>query len=383
MYFTFCSTYKPGLFKVDGQDLSIKNNMSLLNSLIQLLHQYSGSDVSAPEMLKGDGSDRKIYRFYGNDKTSWIGVTNPNRKENDAFILLSKHFAHCQIPVPEIYATDLDHDCYILQDLGDTSLADLISNWDLNSQTDKKAIQSAYEKTLYWLPKIQFDGNQGLDYASFCTVNAVLDLKAFQEDLLYFQKSFWHVFAESYPMTSELEKELGQLAQRVADVEQNAFVYRDFQSRNIMWKEDQPYFIDYQSGCYGAIHYDLATLLYASKAGVDDELRAVLIDSYLDALSYKMKPDRDEFIDDLYHFVLIRRLRSLGTYGHLSSQKGKLYFLDAIPKTIREIAHLLKHHPALSSWNALRIMFQHWEQDPHLCSKEWLHSHVEKIRAMS
>ncbi len=339
--------------------------MSLLNALIDLAKQEFGESISDPVSLKGDGSDRKIYRFRQGSE-SWVGVTNPHHDENYAFIVLSQHLAQRGIPVPHILSTDLSNGCYLLEDLGDVSLADCLTSWNASHPPDTEAILQAYHKVLYWLPRFQIEGHQGLDY-SFCLNHVELAEAVFRWDMNYFREFFWEIFAHRYPRKDSILRDLEGLIQRVCQVERNAFVSCDFQSRNIMWKAKTPYFIDYQSGCQGAIHYDFASLLYASRSGLNDTLREQLIKTYLYELRPWIKLSHEEFIEDFYHFVLARRLRSLGTYGFLPTQKGKLYFLDAIPNTIREIDQLLREHAPLSQWQALQGLFAEWKEEKDLC----------------
>ena len=282
--------------------------MVSLEALVGLAQRYLGKGLGVPEPLKGDGSDRQIYRFRrGND--SWIGVTHADRAENEAFVVLSEHFKTCGLPVPTIYTQDLENGCYLLEDLGDVVLADLLSEWNQETPINREAIVQAYRKVLFWLPRMQIEAHQGLDY-SFCYKETVLDASVFQWDLNYFRDYFWNLYAPNTPLTSAIADELNRLPHRLGRVPQQAFVSRDFQSRNIMWKQGEPYFIDYQSGCCGAIHYDLASLLYASRSGLNDALREQLIPIYLQELSPWISVSLTEFLDDFYHFVLIRRLRS-------------------------------------------------------------------------
>ena len=344
--------------------VQLKGVMELLDSLIRLAQHTFGEELSHPEILKGDGSDRQIYRFRRGEE-SWIGVTNPNIAENQAFIFLSGHLAQCGIPVPEIYISDVEQTCYLLEDLGHLSFADCLGQWSRTEPVDTTAILNAYQKVLYWLPRIQFEGDQGLDY-TFCFRDHELDRSVFQWDVTYFKQSFWKLFASHYPFDDAVDQDLEALIQYVGNVERQVLVVRDFQPRNIMWREGEPYFIDYQMGCRGAIHYDIATLLYAFTSGLDDQLRESLIDTYLRELRPWLPLSPVQFLNDFYHFVLIRRLRSLGTYGFLASQRGKPHFLKAVPRTIQEIDDLLDHRHALSSLSHLKALFSQWKQDERL-----------------
>ncbi|MBF0289790.1 MAG: phosphotransferase [SAR324 cluster bacterium] len=349
--------------------------MVLLNSLISLAQQHIGADIKGPEHLQGDGSMRQIYRFRKNSN-SWIGVISSNFVENQAFIFLSEHLKKCGIPVPEIYAADLEHGCYLLEDLGNLSLADLLSEWNNPDAVHTSLILQAYQKVLYWLPRIQVEAQQGLDY-KFCYREKELNVAVFEWDINYFKEYFWKLFAVDYLLTDSIEDELSQLICLLDRVERKALVLRDFQSRNIMWKRDEPYFIDYQMGCRGPIHYDLASLLYASRSGLNDALRPLLIEAYLMELKPWIQMSQNQFLNDFYNFVLIRRLRSLGSYGFLSSQNQKLYFLDAVPTTIMEIHDLFDNQPSLRQYKNLKELFYKWREDENLSNTSSLYAKIK------
>lgn len=343
-----------------------------MQSLIKLSEFYFGKSVPEPEALKGDGSDRQIFRFQKSD-SSWIGITNHNRKENEAFLYLSKYFAGCDIPVPKVYASNIEEGVYLLEDLGDNTLADLLDEWNGLTPVNQTEIIDAYKKVLNWLPKIQFDAHKGLDY-SFCFQDVELDEQAYKRYIKYFIDYFWNIFAKKYTFTSAIGSELDRLAQKIGNVEKNVMVHLDFQSRNIMWKDNNPYFIDYQSACRGALYYDIASLMYASKSGLSDKMRLTLINYYFEILQKREKIPLELFWDNFYYFVLIRRIRSLGTYGFLSTQKGKYHFLKAIPGTIEEIYNLLFNIPSLKQWVELRNLFEDWR-----CEKDLITSNVIKL----
>lgn len=331
--------------------------MELLNSLKILAKERLGP-LAEPVAMKGDGSDRRIYRFQQGGQ-SWVGVTNPNITENHAFIYLSKHLARIGIPVPQIYAVDRKQRCYLLEDLGNWSMADLLRQWNDTNPVNTSGILNAYRRVINWLPRIQFEGNQGLDY-SFCFQGSELNRSVFTWDLEYFQQFFCQQFVPQSSLNNTILKELELLVAYLDGVERQVLVLRDFQPRNIMWKKESPYFIDYQMGCRGAIHYDLACLLYASSSGLDEPQRDFLIDIYLQELNPWLYISKAQFLKHFYHFVLLRRLRSLGTYGFLSSRKNKFHFRNAIPPTIRAIHLLLQRQPTLSAFSHLRAFFSEW-----------------------
>lgn len=353
--------------------------MSALSSLIKLFVSTIGIEGVVPIPLQGDGSDRKIYRFLHQNE-SWIGVTNPSVAENQAFLFLSKFFRERGIPTPQIYAQDLAQNCYLLEDLGEMTLAQQVEQWNQQEQTEE--IITAYQKVIAWMPELQIKSHAQLDY-HFCFQDNILDETTFRWDINYFRQYFFQIFApddqESVTLTHELETLIHQLNQ----YPKNSFVYRDFQARNIMWKKDQPYFIDYQNGCPGALYYDFATLLYASKAGLSDPQRKELIQTYIQTFAPWYSWGYEEFCNALYPFVLIRRLRSLGTYGFLSTQKGKFHFLAAIPRTIEEIFSLLHEYPSLQSWLALKELFAQWRENRNVMEQERLESRANQFKQTS
>lgn len=351
--------------------------MELIKSLICLSNEYIGKSVSPPIALKGDGSDRRIYRFI-EDGQSWIGVINSNIAENDAFIFLSNHLLNCGIPVPKIYRYGSQKQCYLLEDLGEFSLADLLIKWSHSETKHTTAILNAYKKVMYWLPRIQCQAHKELDY-TFCFRERFLDGSVFLWDINYFKNYFYHLFVEASSIDPFVDQELQRLVNRLNEVPKQGLVTRDFQSRNIMWKGEETYFIDYQMACQGALHYDVASLLYASSAKLNDDLRMELIDIYLQELNCWTSLSKKKFLEDFYHFVLMRRLRSLGSYGFLASQKKKHHFLEAIPATLREISNLLKHQRSLKLYPHLRELFSQWQGDKEFCSGAFLFKKVDNF----
>jgi aminoglycoside/choline kinase family phosphotransferase len=346
----------------------------LLPHLQHLAEAYTGTTLAPAVSLRGDGSDRKIYRFT-HEGQSWVGVTNPATDENAAFLEMSRHFRGKGLPVPEIYAEDRPHDCYLLEDLGDVTLADQLLAWDPAVADEARHIRAAYRPVIEILPTLQFAGVQGFQRA-WCHAAPESTTALFRADLRYFEENFWQVFAAEKARSPAVLRELDNLAEAVGEIPRNVFVSRDFQARNLMPHRGTVYLIDYQSGGVGALHYDLASLLYASKARLNDPLRQQLIADYLDAARGWFQADEEAFTSELFQFVLLRRLRSLGTYGFLPRVKGKLHFLDAIPATLREVHQLLHTQPALRPWQDLRGLFDRWHERAHLHDAGWLRQQV-------
>ncbi|MGB0295296.1 MAG: aminoglycoside phosphotransferase family protein [bacterium] len=350
----------------------------LLPLLEQLAAHHLPSSSAPPVALRGDGSDRQIYRFSMGNGRSWVGVTNPAQDENRAFLAMSRHFRKQGIPVPEIYAEDPQQLVYLLEDLGDQTLADWLMDLDPNVPEAAVRIREVYQEALEVLIQMQTKGTVGFD-RSWCHAAPESNTALFQADLQYFRQRFWEAFVPDSPVTAVLSEELSTLAETVGRLPRTVFVSRDFQSRNLMWHHDQLHMIDYQSGGIGAPHYDLAALLHASKAGLNEALREQLRDDYQELGARHRLIDPKYFTSELEQFVLLRRLRSLGTYGYLSAIKGKWYFLDSIPGTIRDVHRMLHERQALHQWTALRTLFEEWRKRDELQDRDWLQQQAQMI----
>ncbi len=207
-----------------------------------------------------------------------------------------------------------------------------------------------------WLPVIQVHGGDGLDYGQ-CHQGAELDAEAFRGDLDQFFESYVYPVAQLHSASTEVLNDIWALSEDLGRLDRKHFCYRDFQTRNIMWHDGAPVFIDYQSGRHGPLAYVLAALLYSPDSGLDDAGRATLIGDYLDALHDRgVRRSRDAFERELYLLVTVRRLQALGAYARLAYEDGKMQYLEKIPPAWAGLRSLLERklicaeRPALRKW---------------------------------
>ena len=205
---------------------------------------------------------------------SVIGVAGDNRAENEAFVYFSKHFHSFGLPVPAIYAEDLDNGVYLEQDLGLFTLFEWMSPLK-ESEGFGESIISMYQKVLSWLPIFQLSAGRSLDY-SYCYQHASFGRESMTWDLRYFQHRFLAPFYSSAVDSRALEADFAKLVNHLLEAPSGYFLYRDFQSRNVMILDNEPHFIDYQSGRRGALQYDVASLLFDAKANVPQAVRELL-----------------------------------------------------------------------------------------------------------
>jgi len=311
--------------------------MNFKNELEKLFHKWSKQNVKSITQITGSGSNRKYFRIIGDNKTA-IGVFNENKKENRAFIYLTKHFAKHSLNIPKILSSKLNDNIYLLEDLGDTTLFNY-----LNSRCKDKKFPSDvitfYKRAIDDLPKFQIRARVNLDF-SVCYPRSAFDYQSIMWDLNYFKYYFAKAFEINFD-EQKLEDDFQTLTKFLLSADSNYFMYRDFNSRNIMIKNDELYFIDYQGGRKGALQYDIASLLYDSKANIPEKLREDFLDYYLNAVNQIKKINNKEFIKYYDAFILIRLLQMLGAYGYRGLFEGKSHFIQSIPYAINNLEFIL------------------------------------------
>src|SRR6516162_4011466 len=272
-----------------------------MDVLTRLFEQRFHSPVESVQPVQGElgGSGRKIIRLTGNGSTA-IGILYGVREENLAFLEFTRHFRKHGLPVPEIYGEDLEHGAYLEQDLGDTSLFEMLSK---NRKGDVIAPQvaKAYREVIALLPRFQIEAGRDLNY-KLCYPRGSFDRQSISWDLNYFKYYFLRL--AGIPFSEQaLEDDFSRLAKFLLTAPRDYFLYRDFQSRNVMLRDGQPYFVDYQGGRKGALQYDLASLLFDAKADLPPSLREQLFYDYLRALEKYIPVDRQAFQRYFYPYV--------------------------------------------------------------------------------
>lgn len=307
--------------------------------LKELFGKYSGADAQSVIRLTAAGSNRVYYRLSASDGKTVVGVEGTNPDENRAFLVIGRHLRAAGLPVPEILAVADSGMCYLLQDLGDESLFGLMeSARDCGTYSAEQT--ALLEKVMRLLPDLQFKGGDGMDY-SVCFPCESFDRRSIFWDLNYFKYSFLKATGLEFH-EARLEDDFDRLATvLLADAPYNTFMYRDFQARNVMVKDGEPWFIDFQGGRRGPIEYDVASFLWQARAAYPASLREHLIDTYIDSLARYRKVDASAFRNGLMHFVLFRTLQVLGAYGFRGYFERKQHFIESIPQAIGNLKDLL------------------------------------------
>lgn len=305
--------------------------------LKDLYHTFVGRPADEIVELPSSGSNRRYFRLSG--PRSLIGVSGTSRPENEAFLYMAAHFRQKGLPVPEVYCSSEDKLFYLQEDLGDTLLFDAIEKGRKSSvfdETEKRLLH----QTIELLPKVQFVGADGMDF-SHCYPQPEFNRRSILWDLNYFKYCFLKATGLEF-QEDRLEDDFQKMADVLLRSASATFMYRDFQSRNVMVRDGEPWLIDFQGGRKGPVYYDVASFLWQAKAKYPDDLREELLGSYIAALRQYIPVDETYFRSQLQHFVLFRILQVLGTYGFRGYFEKKPHFIQSVPYAIDNLRQLLR-----------------------------------------
>ena len=313
-----------------------------MERIIQLYKGLTGKEPQSIVPLAGAGSNRQYFRVWGDDKqVTVIAVIGTNTEENEAFIDLAQRFKEGNLPVPAVLAVSEDRMVYLQEDCGDVSLyAFLAQHRQEDGSLDAEALD-ALKATIRELPRFQLLPLYAQDstFFSHCFPQQEMDRTSVMFDLNYFKYCFLKLKGVEFN-EYKLQQDFEKLADDLMAEQTDTFLYRDFQSRNVMLKDGKPYFIDFQGGRKGPIYYDVASFLWQSSAKFSDEVRKLLIDEYLDALTSQLSTfnfQLSTFHERLHLFVFFRILQVLGAYGYRGLWEKKTYFTNSIPLAIHNL----------------------------------------------
>jgi aminoglycoside/choline kinase family phosphotransferase len=287
--------------------------------------------------LPQSGSDRKYFRITAGDK-SIIGAYNANHEENEAFIGFTNHFILKGLPVPEIFGYQPDKYVYFLKDLGDMNLFTWLQKKQLNAGFDEEA-EAFYKKILDKLILFQIEGIAGLNL-DLCYPHKSFDRQSMMWDMNYFKYMFLKLIAVPFN-ERRLEHDFDMLSDFLLETGQDYFLYRDFQSANVMIVTGEPWFIDYQGGRKGAPQYDVASLLYDAKAHIPDKARQNLLDYHVNNFCSVSGEKKDDFRGYFAGFSMIRLMQALGAFGFRGLYEKKPTFTGSIVPAVQLLIQLI------------------------------------------
>ena len=307
--------------------------------MVQLYNDTFGKSPAYINKLSGSGSNRVYYRLSDENENSVIGVKGESFKENLAFLSLADQMYSKGISVPKVIAVSVDKMSYLQDDLGSVSLYDLIEKgrkenclWDDN-------IISILKQIMVDLPKIQFETAEGYDFSKsvreeeFCENSINWDLNYFKYCFLKLTK----IPFDEMKLEEEFENIKKTLLSSYKETSTKSFLYRDFQSRNVMVKDQKPYYIDFQGGFAGPFYYDVASFLWQTRAAYPEDLRNELKKIYYASLQKYYAISFESFSSNLQQFVIFRLLQVLGAYGYRGLFEHKVAFITPICQTLKSL----------------------------------------------
>jgi aminoglycoside/choline kinase family phosphotransferase len=306
---------------------------SKITLLRHLFADWCGNEPTQSTFLPPSGSYRMYWRMKSGPFSA-LGAWNADERENDAFLSFTDSFHKAGLPVPNVYSVMKKEGIYLLEDLGTVMLFDRVYNHPFD-----ESVEQLYKQSLKSLVDLQLMGRECIDFSK-CFPRAAFDRDSMMWDLNYFKYYFLKLARIPFDEQA-LEDDFRTLTNFLLKERGDYFLYRDFQSANIMIKDGKPYFIDYQGGRHGALQYDPASLLYDAKARLPKETRSELIGYYMDVLAEKTSVKKAGFVRYYEGFVLIRLMQAMGAFGFRGIVENKPGFMESIPPALTMFADLL------------------------------------------
>jgi aminoglycoside/choline kinase family phosphotransferase len=332
--------------------MATKQPTASVETLELLFETHFGHKAEHVATLPVSGSDRRYYRL-SSPTASAVGTINANVAENNTYFYFTGLFRKHEIAVPEVYATSKDRRAYLQQDLGGTSLFDLLMQ---EGFTDN--VRQYYHKSLAQLARLQWVAGRDADFNQ-CFSTRQFDEQAIMADLMYFKYYFADLQKVHYNR-SALMDEMVSLSRELGRMQPLALMYRDFQSRNIMIHEDKVWFIDFQGSMQGPAQYDLASLLWQAKAQLPAAWREDLLNGYIASINSLPVPRMEEiyFRKGYAQFVLLRLVQVLGAYGFRGLLERKPHFISSIGPALKNLEVFLDDYPQIPAYPELRSLLE-------------------------
>lgn len=327
--------------------VSVTDNISVLEKLFEEHFEQKPENITA---LPVSGSDRRYYRITSGTITA-IGTFNSNVAENNSYFYFTELFRKHEINVPEVYKIGKERRYYLQQDLGGTSLFDMLME---QGHTDE--VKAYFQKAVEQLVKVQWIAGRECNYNQ-CFASRQFDEKAIMADLMYFKYYFADLQKIPYDRNALMD-EMESLSRDLGRIQPQSLMYRDFQSRNIMIHDGKVFFIDYQGAMQGPPQYDLASLLWQAKAKLPQAWKEDMLNKYVAAME-DLKISR---VEDIYfrkgylQFVLLRMLQVLGAYGFRGLLENKPHFRTSIGPALKNLNAFLNEHTQIPAYSELRML---------------------------
>jgi N-acetylmuramate 1-kinase len=302
-----------------------------------------GVSLTSPQILAGDGSDRRFYRLLGSPTAVLLFHPNPpggEVNENDSYYKIGLHLKRKEVAVPEIYTYCREESWMLLEDVGDISLETVIKRQSLESE-----VRHWYHQALEILVTMQINGEDGFE-SSWCFDTPVLHRPfLWERECGYFVRAFLNNYLQLSVTVENLAPDFERILTGALPAAPNYFLHRDYQSRNLFIAGGRMWVLDFQGGRLGPLGYDLAALLIDPYVNLSAAWQEEFLEFYLDLIKKRVDIDPAAFREQYYHLALCRNLQILGAYGYLTKVKGKAYFARYIPTALESLRQRLAERP--------------------------------------
>lgn len=263
-------------------------------------------DIISIKELKGGVSDKLIIRITTSSKRV-IGVYNKNTSENKAFISFTSVFNKLKLNTSEVFHVSDDTNIYFMKDLGYITLYDFILQ-----NPDRFSLIKLYLKVIDNLVKFQILGAKNINF-DHCCETKIFDKVQIRTDIDKFKLFFIEKYLQKDSSIVD-DSIIEEIMDLTINVSKNYFMYRDFQPRNIIIDNNEPYFVDYQSGRLGPPQYDLISFLYSGSIDLTNDEKKQLTNHYFNEFNKYERLNEDLFYNSLDYFALLRLVQVLGSY---------------------------------------------------------------------
>ena len=296
-------------------------------AILSITRQYLEVDPTTPITMipiKRGASGRTIVRVKTPVHDDFIGIHwTEEREDNAQFVHIAEFLKKARFNVPEILCDRSQHNVALVEDLGDQ---------DLLSLKDKPFKQRLpfYRSALEQIDRL-FYAKAPKDFE----LMPPFDAELYRWEQMYFFDHFVEDFLKMSPVSLEKDQNFQEMAEGLGATHKH-LVHRDFQSQNLLIKDDKIFMIDFQGLRRGRQEYDLASLIFDPYMDHSEDEREALLD-----LWEEISDERPE--KTLFHQCAAQRLmQALGAFGNILENRGDEWYRQHIPIATKSLRFVTK-----------------------------------------
>ena len=314
-------------------------------NLEKFVKDFAGNDAEISKLF-GDASYRTFYRVKGDGKNYIVmqmpgGIESASEEISDLkdteelhYINVQRYLKELSLPVPRIEKISSDEKLIVMEDLGDDVMFQLLLT------ADDEKINELYKKAIALLVNLQ--KKTKLENKSCYAFH-----RTFNEKLLSWELDhFWEyiILARGEKPGSEVKEKFDEFKKEIVNEIlklPTCFVHRDFQSKNLILRNDQLFMIDFQDALIGPFVYDLVALLRDSYIVLSNDLLEELIDYYIENSEY----EKADVINAFNLITVHRKMKDSGRFVYIDKVKGNSNYLQYIEDSLNYVSSALQKLP--------------------------------------